>query len=388
MKIDKTNAGHWALLLLQGLYASIAALLRPFRPHRAKPLITLYGHQFNGNLRALYRQWQDQWQERMELRVLCLNPAMADALEAQGIQILRCHRLPDMLVVGTSAAIISDHGPHLLTPLLRFTSIKFVDVWHGIPFKGFVPHDFRAIHPYDETWVSSDLLRELYIEKFGFRAEQVLSLGYARTDPLFREPPAASAYFNSTDAPAHGKVILYAPTWQQDERGRDLFPFNQSQAEFLDALEGVCAKHDATLIVRAHQNAVIAEDRRDHVIFCSQLTYPDTEDLLLAASILICDWSSIAFDFLALNRPTLFLDVPPPFRHGFSLGADYRFGHIATDMPLLLSGLDKYLRNPDAYLRNFGEKHQEITSQLYEESSIGCAAQKQLTHLSSLLGTS
>jgi len=40
---------------------------------------------------------------------------------------------------------------------------------------------------------------------------------------------------------------------------------------------------------------------------------------LLASDVLICDRSSIPFDHLLLDRPTLFRDLPAPSRNGFSL---------------------------------------------------------------------
>ncbi|MCR9106583.1 MAG: CDP-glycerol glycerophosphotransferase family protein [Gammaproteobacteria bacterium] len=385
MKIDKGNPKHWALLTLQGLFAFVAALLRPLRKNAEKPRILLYGHQFNGNLRALYLRWQDAWQDRLEMQFLCLNPSLADSLEAQGVQVLRCHRLLDMLCAGRADAIISDHGPHLLTPLLHLSSIKFIDVWHGIPFKGFIPQDFRSLHAYDEVWVPSDRMRDMYLERFGFSAHQVHSLGYARTDVLFQRPLPASDFRNTLPAAGNDKLVLYAPTWQQDERGRNLFPFGYSQSDFLDEMERICAKHNATLIVRAHQNTAIAEEQRAHVQFCSVQTYADTEDLLLGASVLICDWSSIAFDYLALNRPTIFLDVPPPFRHGFSLGPEYRFGYVASQMHSLATALEDYLANEETYLEVFGKRHAEVTDELYSSSSRGRAAEIQLERLELLL---
>src|SRR5690606_40302310 len=60
--------------------------------------------------------------------------------------------------------------------------LRFFDVWHGIPFKGFDADDFRVQHRYDECWVASPLLRDLYIQRFGFEPQRVVATGYARTD--------------------------------------------------------------------------------------------------------------------------------------------------------------------------------------------------------------
>ena len=58
----------------------------------------------------------------------------------------------------------------------------------------------------------------------------------------------------------------------------------------------------------------------------------NAETLLLDMDTLICDWPSISFDFLALNRPTTFLEVEPPIENVLSQGAEYRFGKVAKTM--------------------------------------------------------
>ena len=113
--------------------------------------------------------------------------------------------------------------------------------------------------------------------------------------------------------------------------------------------------------------------------------FPDAEDLLLLTDILICDWSSIAFDYLALNRPTIFLEVEPPFKNGFSLGREYRFGRVATDMEVLCDTIDKTLESPRWYLSSQGPKHQKVTNDVYGENTDGKSASRQWTRLAELI---
>jgi hypothetical protein len=88
----------------------------------------------------------------------------------------------DLMKVASADCIISDHGLHALQLLLKLSDITFVDVWHGIPFKGFTADDFTIQHQYDEIWVSSALLKRLYVEKFGFKEAMVQATGLGRTD--------------------------------------------------------------------------------------------------------------------------------------------------------------------------------------------------------------
>jgi CDP-glycerol glycerophosphotransferase (TagB/SpsB family) len=349
MKIDKGNPRHWLVLFRQGLYTLLAICARYLSAKPRKPIVALYGHQLSGNLKALYEEWRRAYTGEFDCYFLSLDPQYGQELRNQGINVLRCGSLTDMLRVGRSSAIITDHGLHAMSPLISLTNIVFIDVWHGIPFKGFTPQDFRVQHRYDEVWVSSPLLKEIYQSKFGFRAEIVHNLGYARADKLFLRQPPDPLLREKAAIPLGNRVVLYAPTWQQDDSGRDLFPFGESQDSFIQRLSDTCRDHKAILVIRSHLNASINTKFYDNVRYCSMKDFPDTEALLMLTDILICDWSSIAFDFLALDRPTIFLDVEAPFKNGFSLGPQYRFGNVVTDMDLLGKELDEVLGSPGEY---------------------------------------
>src|SRR6056297_4121474 len=148
MKIDRRRPGHWALLFRQALFTLLAIALRPWQRAPAKARVVLYGHQFSGNLRALYRKWQNCENEPFSLCFLALDPALVRALERDGVATLSFGRLDDLPKLASADVMITDHGLHAMQPLTRFTDMHFVDVWHGIPFKGFVPEDFQLQHRY------------------------------------------------------------------------------------------------------------------------------------------------------------------------------------------------------------------------------------------------
>jgi CDP-glycerol glycerophosphotransferase len=87
----------------------------------------------------------------------------------------------------------------------------------------------------------------------------------------------------------------------------------------------------------------------------------------------VCDWSSIAFDYLVLDRPTIFLDVEPPFAKGFSLDASHRFGAVVGDMDALIGRLEQFLLEPDRYAGEFSIKAREIRSRVYDRYADGNA---------------
>ena len=376
MKIDKSNLRHWLYLAVFTMNVCMVLLLRVFWYGKTN-IVILYGHKLNGNLKAI-QDYALGVPEGPELHFLTMDPSYYQALKSQGKPVLFGLHPLHMLKLVTAYALISDHGLHSLILLLKFSDMKFVDVWHGIPFKGFDENDFRVQHQYDEVWVTSEKLKQLYSERFGFSEAVLKVTGYARTDVLIRDGVDRREIRARLGIPTeYNKVVLFAPTWQQDDKSRSIFPFGIDESEFLHQMNEFCQAQDAICILRKHLN-VKSGSQSDYarILYCSYEDYPDAEEVLLASDILICDWSSIAFDYLLLDRPTFFLDVPPPFRKGFSLGFSYRFGHIVLDMEAMFLTLAIYLHAPEQYRARFVSEHDRIRGEIYGNMADGHAAER------------
>jgi CDP-glycerol glycerophosphotransferase len=167
---------------------------------------------------------------------------------------------------------------------------------------------------------------------------------------------------------------LFAPTWSHGTN-RNIIPFGLRSEEFLHSVSRVVNDRDAILVVRPHLNTELwAAPTDDSIRFLPSEQYPDTEAVLLVTDVLICDWSSIVFDFLLLDRPTIFLDEPAPFPMGFTLDPSYRFGSIVSDMPTLESTLARYLDDPKSYVNENGARPQEVRQKVYGTMADGRAS--------------
>jgi CDP-glycerol glycerophosphotransferase (TagB/SpsB family) len=381
MKIDTKNGKHWWLLLQQATLTVLAILLRLVIKKPTKPIVVFYGHQFAGNLKALYIEWQLHNQKDLDLFFLTLDPEQYEILKSEGIQTRACYRWNVVSILARTSIIVTDHGLHAMFPLTRLTNIVFVDVWHSIPFKGFVPRDFKLQHQYDEIWVSSERIKALYSTRFGFDSNRVHSLGYARTDKLFRKEAPELGFRRHFGISPEQKIVLYAPTWQQKADEPPPAPFGLKSHDFIQRLGEICIANGALLVIRCHLNTRIEQESNGDVLHVPQAMYPDTEEILLATDILVCDWSSIAFDFATLYRPTMFLDIPPPFHNGLALGKEYRFGLIVDNMDSLASDLSNCLLDPEMYQRQCAEKQISIVRELYAEESMGRAGRLQVERL-------
>jgi CDP-glycerol glycerophosphotransferase len=220
------------------------------------------------------------------------------------------------------------------------------------------------------------------VAQYEFDPAIVYNLGFAGVDKLFLRKSPDSTFRMRAAIPTGKEIVLYASIWQQDDKRRELFPFPETQVNFVRQLSEVCDAGDATLIIRSHLNAKLKAQHFDNVRYFPMKEYPDTVSLLRNSDIRICDWSSIFLDFLLFDRPTILLEVPPPFKDGFSLAPEYRFGKFATEMSDLRKSLANFFADPAHYHSEFHLKHREVLSAVDGHSTDGNSAARHLQRLS------
>ncbi|MEZ0072825.1 CDP-glycerol glycerophosphotransferase family protein [Planotetraspora sp. GP83] len=188
----------------------------------------------------------------------------------------------------------------------------FVQTWHGTPLKR-LGRDIAGM-PYAQRDLDEDLERyaamwDLMVSPspfatpilrgaFGYRGE-MLESGYPRTDVLFR-PGRDRWVRRRLSIPEDRRVILYAPTWRDDElTGRRRLGLELDVGRAVEAL-GL----DDVLLVRTHYLVADRMTIPPGVIDVSR--FPDMADLLAATDVLITDYSSAMFDFACTGRPMVF----------------------------------------------------------------------------------
>ncbi len=377
MKIDKNNIHHWLYLCIFSINTLLAFLLRPLQKPNPKPKVILYGHKLNGNLKSLYDHiHNDNKGPDITLHFLTMDPVYYRILKREGSSAILATKPECIKHLIKTDCIISDHGLHSLELLLKLSNIKFIDVWHGIPFKGFDKNDFKIQHQYDQVWVSSKKLKQLYTDNFGFNKDKIKVTGYGRTDLTLKATKNRTEIKAKLGLPQDNrKIILFAPTWQQDKNNRNIFPFHSNEDEFYNLLENICEKTNAIALIRTHLNTKETQTHTAPPLYSlPHAKHPNTEEILAISDLLVCDWSSIAFDFLILDRPTIFLDVPAPFDKGFSLGPEYRFGEIVKTTTELKRSIKKYLPNIHSYQKHYIQKHNRVKSHIYDNLADGKSA--------------
>jgi CDP-glycerol glycerophosphotransferase len=209
---------------------------------------------------------------------------------------------------------------HFHWALLR--GAKFIQLWHGIPLKEigmeclYTPATFSeraaemlaASGPFDVFMGTAARLRSDWEKRFSFR--EYAPTGYPRTDVFFRALTDGDrinldekAYRLAETAAHEGKpVILYVPTFRDQKLG--VWFYDAGIERFAEA----CKSRGYVFLVNLHpfEGEYLADMqiRYSGIDFVAAQT--DIYPILKHASILITDYSSLAFDFLLLDRPVVF----------------------------------------------------------------------------------
>lgn len=156
----------------------------------------------------------------------------------------------------------------------------------------------------------SPLEQELHKAGFAMNIDDVWVSGLPRNDYLLSAPKdealiAKHPYLNQ-------KVILYAPTWREETQSAEFFPFQDFDAEQLDAF---LEKEQAYILLRGHKEDIKRADelnrfdvsKMKRVMKADQDLFPDVYELLPYVDVLLTDYSSIWIDYLLLDRPIIYI---------------------------------------------------------------------------------
>jgi CDP-glycerol glycerophosphotransferase len=197
----------------------------------------------------------------------------------------------------------------------------YVQTWHGTPLKrigfdvakmqSFAGREYMELLAHDiARWdlllspspVSTPILQRAF--RFG---GEILESGYPRNDILASDagPAIAAQVRQRLGIPAGKRVVMYAPTWRENQfyaSGRYRFDLQLD----LDRAWQELGDGYVILLRGHHQTAddAPAVARRGFVV--NVTGYPDVAELILASDALITDYSSMMCDFAVTGRPMLF----------------------------------------------------------------------------------
>ncbi|WP_102693053.1 bifunctional glycosyltransferase/CDP-glycerol:glycerophosphate glycerophosphotransferase [Rummeliibacillus pycnus] len=196
----------------------------------------------------------------------------------------------------------------------------FLETWHGTPLKRLVfdmdevysanPKYKKNFYQQSRLWdyliAANPYSSKIFRSAFKFE-KKMLEYGYPRNDTLYKNnnEEYITKVKKSLDIPLDKKVILYAPTWRDDEfyeAGKYKFDLKFDLQKLREKLG-----NDYIIILRMHYFIADNLNIDGYEGFIYNLSkYDDIADLYLISDMLITDYSSVFFDYSNLRRPILF----------------------------------------------------------------------------------
>ncbi|MDT0668773.1 bifunctional glycosyltransferase family 2 protein/CDP-glycerol:glycerophosphate glycerophosphotransferase [Mammaliicoccus sciuri] len=202
---------------------------------------------------------------------------------------------------------------------------KYIQTWHGTPLKRLAndmkvvrmpgtttPQYKRNFHMETSRWdylVSPNhYSSEIFESAFWMDEERVLEIGYPRNDLLVthaNDEELISKIRENVNIPEGKKVLMYAPTWRDDEfikKGQYLFELKINLENLYESIGD-----EYVILLRMHYLISNAIDLSGYENFAIDVSdYDDISELYLITDALITDYSSVMFDFGILKRPQFF----------------------------------------------------------------------------------
>ena len=242
----------------------------------------------------------------------------------------------------------------------------YIQTWHGTPLKKLAldmdqmdmagnqnieryHENFRiACRDWDYLVSQNKFSTEVFKSCFDFADKPILEIGYPRNDVLFQKNNEKDIreLKEKLGLPLDKKIMLYAPTWRDNEfyqKGAYKFAteldFDRMREAFSD---------EYCMIVKYHYLVSENIDWTPYKGFV--YTFDETNDiawLYLVSDILITDYSSVMFDYSLLNRPMFFFAYDLEDFQNHLRGFYFDFineipGPISQDTKTLISDIRNY----------------------------------------------
>lgn len=188
----------------------------------------------------------------------------------------------------------------------------FINTWHGYgPFKlaeGAVNKDAMSRERYRKSNAASDLFltasrfyTKIYRESFFYEGE-VMECGAPRNDVFFMDNVIKASVYKKIGIPFDKKILLYAPTFREDT-GSSFQKYDIDMKRVVNAL-GQRFGGEYILVYRFHHYLyALGMPQNFYADAVDATYYEDIQELLVAADIVITDYSSLMWDFSLQKRP-------------------------------------------------------------------------------------
>ncbi|WP_458453942.1 bifunctional glycosyltransferase/CDP-glycerol:glycerophosphate glycerophosphotransferase [Methanobrevibacter sp.] len=253
----------------------------------------------------------------------------------------------------------------------------YIETWHGTPLKrlGFDQGNLYLDNPdskksyrndskkWDYMVSPNEYTSSIYRSAFAYEGD-IIESGYPRNDILYNASAQDIVNIKKRlKLPLDKKIILYAPTWRDDEY------YDTASVKFTLELDLNRLKEEFDdeyiIILRLHYFIADNIDLKGLKGFVYDLSkHEDIAELYLISDMLITDYSSVFFDYANLKRPILFytydLDKYENVLRGFYIDINEVPGPLLMTNDEVISTIknidkinEEYLAKYDKFYNNF-----------------------------------
>lgn len=213
------------------------------------------------------------------------------------------------------------------------TSLR-INTSHNQPTK-FEAYPKEFLRNYNVHFLTGPLHREQYEHMFALHGLdtaqfRLLDVGYPKSDKLLQGGYARGRVLNDLGLNPARKTVLYAPAW---DAGGSLRCFGEKVIEQLLSLG------DVNVITKLHPISYTPSTSSNFESYAGGVDWVERfkrfetnprfrhvtnfqiDPLLVASDVLVTDFSSVALEFIVLDKPVLYLDCPEYFEKTLKLPA-------------------------------------------------------------------
>jgi len=303
------------------LYKLIFYTLGKMLPKNRNLIIfeSFLGKQYSDSPRAIYEYLQKH--NSAFTMYWSVDKHSIQKLSSSNIKYVKRFSIKWMFLMNSASYWVTNSRLPLWIPKPKKTT--YIQTWHGTPLKRLAA-DMEEVHmpgtnteKYKRNFLSEakkwDYLispnkysTTIFSRAFDFN-KTIVESGYPRNDYLINQnnEEEIKRIKHSIHIPSNKKVILYAPTWRDNQyysQGKYKFELEMD----LDLMQKEL-KDDYVIALRLHYLVAENIDISAYEGFIFDFsTYEDIRELYLIADILITDYSSVFFDYANLKRPMIF----------------------------------------------------------------------------------
>ena len=268
-----------------------------------------YGRGYSDSPKAICEVLR-QSGEDLELLWLCKDETAAKTLP-EGVRAVPTRGLKKIRALASAKVWVDNCRKY---ENLKRKGQFYFQTWHGFALKkiekdaeaGLEPRYLRACKTdsaqCDAFFTGSGFMEKLYRNSFWYQGP-VLRTGTPRNDVFYQDHTALHAKVCKTlGLPEDRKLALYAPTFRADHSVEAY----RIDPELVRRKAAENLKGEWTVLIRLHSN--VAEQSKglfayDGDTLADATAYPDMQELLCAADLLITDYSSSMFDYALTGKP-------------------------------------------------------------------------------------